>query len=577
MGYKAKDLVVGVTYYNNRICSVEKCCNSLENSLDEYRKLLVESNKNAILEGKTSETLSAYIESVKKINGIIKSLGTEYKKTICDFLGDIDTADDLLYDSSFTGRKYFTDDEFARTDRIVSHQPFSLENFGNWIIQGVLECYWRYSKDNVSRLASRVNNLDEKTARKLNAIKKNVRRVDSSYKFKLKTLKEAFDTVESILKTMNEIVNPDLSYFNIEKIKELDKSINSLVLLSVLIEKHDLVTDDSIIAFARDADEAIEYFSAIDGVFANYMEKHSDMFTVNKYTTIKNEMLDTFNQYSSDYVFSKQKYEEYKKQFDEYIDAIKKYGDEWTKHVDGDASMLDSFIKGLGKGADGIKNFEKYAADYVDVLYQLFFSMEESKLALQSFKANCDMSDKTVKAAFEHLESLYNKELIAFIEEIQEQIINDEWSTVKNLLNKGPLIVIGYAINGIGTYWENHNIDDQMDAISLYSWVNESGKAYENAIRKLSEANKTDANYNELISNLRYCFDIAKKAKLSMLKCMIEGASDWEKDYYKYCYNQVNTASMNDESSLLIMSKEEYKSYGNNNNPLDSLQDAVMI
>lgn len=573
MSYDAGELVVGVTYYNNRIDSMNKCCKEMDKNIELYRKLLKASRNDAIIAGETAEVLDAFITQVNKLNGIMSNLAGDYEKLVIGFLSDIDIADDLLYDSSFKGRKYFTDTEFKRADRVLSHQPFSLKEFFNWAWQGIFEIYWRNCKENTGVLVNRVENLDKKTARKLNAIKKNVRSTDRRYSKKFEYLDNHIITIETALKKINEIVEPTCANFDIDHVKELKSIIREIQKQNDIIKNGDFTPDEAIIEFAKNTDIAIKYFSSIDKVFKNFINDEKDLIVINKYTEIKNEMVESFNRYSQDYVASSEDFEKYKNNVDEYIDAIKKYGDGWKKYVDGDCTFLNRFLNGIG----GIKKFEKFAENYREILYQLLFSMDESKKALSAFEKNCDLSDKNVKKALEHLKSLYNKELFAFLDDVVEQIVSDEWTTIKDLLKKGNIVtkVIGYAIDGIEYKRNSLGVNDKMDAIALYSWVVESEKAYENAIYALNNADKTSKKYLELVQNSRYCFDIAKNAKLAMLKKIIDSSKDWEKDYYQYCYNQLRNASMSDSSRLNIMSKETYRTYGNNTNPIDSILEPI--
>ena len=88
---------------------------------------------------------------------------------------------------------------------------------------------------------------------------------------------------------------------------------------------------------------------------------------------------------------------------------------------------------------------------------------------MSAFEKNCDLSDKNVKKALEHLKSLYNKELFAFLDDVVEQIVSDEWTTIKDLLKKGNIVtkVIGYAIDGIEYKRNSLGVNDKMDAIAL--------------------------------------------------------------------------------------------------------------
>lgn len=70
--YTSDNLIVGVTYYTNRINSVKKCCSDYEKIFDAYIKYLNEIKDTAIVSGETAKALAEFIKQVESLKGDIE-------------------------------------------------------------------------------------------------------------------------------------------------------------------------------------------------------------------------------------------------------------------------------------------------------------------------------------------------------------------------------------------------------------------------------------------------------------------------------------------------------------------------
>ena len=77
--YTSDNLIVGVTYYTNRINSVKKCCSDYEKIFDAYIKYLNEIKDTAIVSGETAKALAEFIKQVESLKGDIEEIGKRLK------------------------------------------------------------------------------------------------------------------------------------------------------------------------------------------------------------------------------------------------------------------------------------------------------------------------------------------------------------------------------------------------------------------------------------------------------------------------------------------------------------------
>lgn len=570
--YTADQLVVGVTYYQNRCNSVVKCCNEYELIMDNYIKQLKDLKEDGISSGQTADVFSEFIIEVEKARNIIKDIGLDYSKKVNSFLNDIDIADDKLFKNK--GRKILTKKEFDNA-RAVAKVEFSLETLfnGTWL----MNLFWTGSvaqelKDESSKMMKRVQELNEYSRNEISKIEANCRKVDTKYSRQLCNINKELRNYNQIIKKISEIVSPEKNNFNKKNIADLKKYIKKAEKFRKEVVKDpecNSISDDDVKYFS---DNVINYFGkSTDAILGICQDSMGNLFLTDfeKYRTTVNEAKEYFNSYSKDYTRSKKKFDEAKKRVDELFDLYKKYGDNWKEYCPNkeNAELFDKIIKKFG-GAS--KKIDKYK----DIWYQLFFDMSESKEVLDRYKANCDMSNENVRKAIERLEQLYDKNIDAYLMESFEEYRRSvekmgEQAAVDAVVDflKDKNLIFGMMCEKIFEH-----AFAEIPAVAEYEWVESTSKTLNNAVTKLKNLSPSSEEYLDAIKAVREAFDAAKKAQIKFFKKMLSNAKiETDKNYYQYCIDTINSASLDDMTSLDIMYKTQFNNQ--NYNPLTDLTD----
>jgi hypothetical protein len=173
-----------------------------------------------------------------------------------------------------------------------------------------------------------------------------------------------------------------------------------------------------------------------------------------------------------------------------------------------------------------------------------------------------------MKSCVEEIEKLYKKEVNAWLKEAGIRIASDVLDVgISAFENEIPVLnVIGKIRDGIDKFGEITGSGDRaksmLNALIYQDIYYSSKSAYENALDNVKSADPDDENYNQLINDLKNCFDFCKKNLVNLLNEMANSTQGSKKAYYQYCMTVASKASLNDTKKLEIMSYNDYISYG---------------
>lgn len=530
--------------------NVKKACEQADKYFNDYYSALKNIKTYGLMEGKTAEAFSNYISKVELILNKAAPIGEQYYILIKSFLTDIDSADNFLYKGK--GIKKLRDSDFEDAQNAVLHNnDFSIEII-NWIVSKICQFISINQFTNAMNLTENAKKqLKEKTGNELNLIKSAVRTTDKSYANKFALLYDSISAYKSMIDILFDLVDPVKkdNFFSTAYDAEYGNFSEIISSNADLMKNNFYVTDSSVYDFSKTNGK--DYFDNIDAILKQfYDEQKAKKIITSKseqYYLLKNALKEELNKFSKDYSESRSTTEAYKKNFDNILNTISEFGDQWDKHIaipDEQKEAMNSLLNLIG----GAKKISSLADDVIDSLYQLFFSMAESKKMLNAFLSNYDNSDPTVNAAITQLKDLYNKKSYAIANEITEKIINREKNAIKGLC---PSKYISSILSAIDFKQNADNVKERRNAVEYYDFVKASQQAYINSINKLKGIGKNNPNYKQYVYNAKVCFQIAKNAKLKMLKYMIASSKDKsKKEYYQYCYNQLKHADMSDDFEI---------------------------
>lgn len=569
--YSASNLIVGVTYYQNRAKAATMCCNDYEQLLCLYRFYIRCIHGHGIKAGAAADALADFIEQVDRMADVISKIGRDYSRKIRNFLEDIDTADDVLFKNE--GRKKLTDEEFNNA-MSAAQIDLSWDTFGTWLLEkafGFAKDKLDYSEEidaQKGEMYKLVKELNDVSKGELQEIKGNVRAVDNRYRIQLLNVYKELRNYAALLNKLIWIVAPKENNFTNENIADLSKAIDQAEKFHQKVVRdpnYNEVSDNDVKYFCDNVEDYFEYSTMSIKFLCENSLGNLFLTEFEAYRATVNAAKEYFNSYSKDYVQSKEAFDSVKSDFDEMLKLYNQYGSKFAEHFPdkGKAEMFNQLVARVSELSDDVEK-------YIDIWYQMFFDMSESKKVLERFKANCDMNNENVAKALERIEDLYDKKLDAYLDETFEELkLNFESGLKENAvsvivegLKKKNKIIGGLVDITVGQAFK------EVDAIALYDWVETTDTSFENAARKLKATNPDSPDYAVNVKTVREAFEAAKQARLNFFKEMGNSYADGtdKKAYCEYAYSVIEDASLNEWEKLNILSYSDY--IGTNYNPL---------
>lgn len=307
--YTSDNLIVGVTYYTNRINSVKKCCSDYEKIFDAYIKYLNEIKDTAIVSGETAKALAEFIKQVESLKGDIEEIGKRYAKNIESFLKDIDTADDKLFKNK--GRKILTEKEFNNAVAVAKIE-FSISRFFKSIffVDLIFKKTSEELSDKESKMAQRVKDLNQYTRKELGKIQTNCKIVDAKYNRRLRNIYKELYYYKTVINKITDILAIEGNSITSENVANLRKYIEYIKKFkkSVKLDPEcSIIADEDVKMFADNIDNYFE--KSVDQILGIRDSAISAMLLTDfeKYRTTLNNARDYFNKFSKEYVQSKEK------------------------------------------------------------------------------------------------------------------------------------------------------------------------------------------------------------------------------------------------------------------------------
>lgn len=565
-------LTVDVAELKTCAANIKSMCRGLDGVMASLIKYLQAASKTGLQDGQAADDFSSFVSEISRLNGRLDEIGKSTASVITNFLGAIDDADDLLFKNK--GYKSLTDEEFRACYAVtkVANETF-LNGFSlRGTISALFNSFFYFIckladyevtvGNSESALRKKFEKLEERTAEKLTTIMAGVKSADRTYRQELTQQLEHLKVYEQTLTQVENILLSDDGTINSADLIKLSELIG---VEKKLAKKDYTVSDETVIAFA-DNDNVQGYFDSSTKVIGSICEASlGNLFTTefDEYRATVNAAVKYFNTYSSQYTESHAKYEKYKGEFDQLLELYQKYGENFADYYNGDKAKVEMFNKLVKKTS----KISKKADDYVDIWFQLFCDMSESREAFARFKANYDLNDPTVCGALDRVEALYNGEVDAYVYDTLEHISQE----VKNAAVKegAKAVTEAYANlisggSGMKTIMSNavSNILDkafaEAPAVAQYDWVVTTDNAFDNAVADLKAATPGTASYDTLVKAVRESFDCAKEARIKFFTTMVKNSSGQEKRFYELNLESVKTMSLLDTSRHLAIYPEEF-------------------
>lgn len=582
MGVEA-NLKVNVEELNTCALGIKTACEKLDGVIAVLNQELQAANEIGLESGQSAEAFSMFVKKISQLNGKLLEAGSSFKSTITEFLDEIDDADDLMFKNK--GYKPFTDEEFRACFAVVENTTVpsldgnSLRGFISKLLDKLIKLIWNAADMDVtvgndeSILRSKVNNLKEKTVAKITTIMAGVRLADRMYRQKLESQKDVLNIYKKILSHVDNIVSSNDGIIQMSELTAISSFWDQYCLL---VNDPEIVTDEDVKFFA---DNIKGYFNSSSDIIISICDASIGQIVTSdfdRYRATVNAARDYFNSYSIDYVQSQEQYRKYKDAFDKILSLYNKYGSKWTDYYNGDKESVEIFNKLVRKTGEVSKKSE----DYVNIWFQLFCDMSESKNAFQRFKNNCDLNNESVQKALERVEALYNNEVDAYISDTLGKIAQEAKKTM--IENGAEAVTKAYAkiapnggIEKIMTKIASEVVSkafEEAPAVAMYDYILATQNAFDNAIADLKTAAPDSPQYDVLVLTVKESFDAAKNARIDFFTTMSKGASTDQKALYDLNIKSLRAMSLKDVVSHEGVHPSEY--YGENSSIFGYIMDA---
>lgn len=386
-------------------------------------------------------------------------------------------------------------------------------------------------------------------------------------------LSASFDEMRSILNEVNEItVSGEVSEKQVQKFASLREAISYFSQYSSIFS--DFINDIG----GWDAAKIVAYnlFDLADarirGMFTkedyekatiklNMMSMLEEMWNVPQFSdSAEKEFLDQF----------KSKLSEYKEECGDLYDWLLEQRVDGKKLFDGrtkEARQFKEFLNSIGDA----QKILKYGGEGVELIYRMFTDYSRCANMLESFTNNYEEGTQMYECAKE-IQDLYNKKAKAWIKEIYNKAVDTGLKAgaaalVKEIPVVAVLSGIREAIGTIGDFTgEGQKSKAMLDALNYYNIYTESQNAYQNALKKVQNADPNSEGYSALLSDLKNCFEMTKKSMEKAFHAMAEASTGTKKSYYQYCERQAKSAMMAGNTEVVkdglnIMSYDKYLEY----------------
>lgn len=611
----SENLVVKDSEFETVGKNIKKFSTNFEAMIREYYKALVSLSENEITSGKTHDALVVYIGYVQRLLGKTESFGSRFQSLTTSYIKKIDNADRYLYEKGGHVARDFTEEERKKLEDLTEDN----DSWWSRMWDGVGDFFLNmFGKKDVTDPRADIEDCHRALLDLNNATKKTIKdiwdavyRVESKYGMSisggvgnddyytsnLAACSLFFYSLETAFYEMADIIDPNGKPFTVESI---ENSLNNL------FDDIDKYYEHVISIINSDADITIEiiedfvnnwastYFNKINGVITEFLgdiggKEYAMMIIFNMFGIsedqlltgdsakhyIKIELMSLLDEMAESYVYDESDEKQIVSKFKEYIDLLKKYGDDWYNakdekghklFVDGrtrEGKAFKKFIDGLG----GASEILKYGDDVIEVLAKYFTDYTKNSEILDAFLENASANDDMAECAKEIAE-LYNKELNGIIKEALNKIDEIGLEALKDLLAESlpPAMVIKTIEKVIDVTGEITGLGEQYqsmyDALIYNDMYYSAAAAYDAALEKVKEAIKNGINsgeeYDKLIENLKYNFNLTKNIAVKMFKKMALASTGTKRSYYEYCAYLASEASMADQGKLELPSYEEY-------------------
>jgi len=595
-----------------------------------YAECLNRLTKNGVQSGKVHNELLIYTSYVEKVPEMIDAISKKIKACFPAYLDDMNAAQKfegeyILYEENYTGTRDYTEEGFLQMQKdcdSIDSDANVFENIGDWwedLIYGLLgfvgKAFNWWDARQTRYYLMEVNDIAKK---QLNDIKDNLHAAQAHYLLSAMSIHDCIVDLKQYISILNEINGCDVGNFSMTTFAlKLSKIYNEIydTLDEVYVDEgiswkaveKFIKTDDVEEFFDRYSVEVKEFLADLSSM--DMKDKEFWLMTISQLFDVAiremmgwvrklfgddydyetylydNEMMALFDQMAKTTTFEDSEYKDILKDYQEFMELIKKYGDKWEEYLTGIRDekgklLLDKrtknykYFKEFFQQFENAENIIKYGTDMVEIMAALTADYEKNLEILNTVIDDCDPNSEMAKS-LARIRLRYENSWENCASILKEKV--NEWGDdfVKEVLklkqlNKSKIFkftnvfkVVGWVELAIDVVNETTGLGEESQAkLQLltmgYEQIWSAEEAYANALAEVKECDPNSEEYQQCLKDFATSFEYYRLTLKRLYDKMALASSGDKQDYYRYCAEKFEQLNLENYEHFDVKTYEEY-------------------
>ena len=581
---------------------------------EAYLQTLQDIETNSFASGSVHNSLILFRTELARIKDYPDELAASLKKAVQTYLDELDAAQikdgtRILYGKDFPGYRDYSPSYFNELMKSAESADYNTGVF-NSIMDGLEDLVYGFKKffgkynnskqKDIKNTQKAMLQYNDVTRRQLRDIQRRVGYAEEKSASRIRLIQDFTDALQEYIYEFDQIMAKfayDPMNFNVLNVSFTDKYMQLLRAFNRVVQI-DEITDSDMEAFIN-SDQAETYLygqvriiydfignlSKMDMqsldfwkivIFQMFDVAEGQIATFGNYSkmVMKKELLDMMNSLADCYTYDGSDEQELLEETKEFLKYYKKYGKNVYKYLNthrmkNGKLLLDGRTKeairfrGFLESLENAGKILEYGDQAIDVLSTLFIDYNRNLEFLESFEKNIQL-DGDMKECFDEIKKTYQHDLNQKLEDIMQVIVKNGVQALYTISVGEVVAVVKKTIGIIGeATGESAKTEAQLELMTYgYDIVGKSEAAFNEAVRKLKEADKNSEDYPALVADVKNCFAIYKSSLCRMFEKMAAATDGDQRDYYYYCSSQVASFSLKDFDKNEFLTYEEYLKEG---------------
>ena len=594
-----------------------------------YIECLKELTTIGVQSGKVHDELLIYTSCVEKVPEIIEDISQKIKAFIPAYLDDMNKAQKfegeyILYDENYTGTRDYTEESFRimeiDCDNTSSDDNIfdKINDWGEDLIAGAFKFVGKtFNLWDAKQTRFLVMEINDITKSQLKDIKENLHAAQAYYLVNAMSIHDSVVMLKKYISILDEISGYDVGSFSMASFAlKLSKLYNDIqdTLDEVYVDEgiswkavEKFIKTDNVEEFFNKYSMEVKGFLA-DLSSMDMKDKEFWLMTISQLFDIAikemmgwarklfgddydyetylydNEMMALFDQMAKTTTFEDSEYKDILKDYQEFMELIKKYGDKWEEYLTGIRDekgklLLDKrtknykYFKEFFQQFENAENIIKYGTDIVEVMAALTADYEKNLEILNTVIEDCDPSSEMAKSlariklryenSWENCASILKEKVNEWGDDLVKELLKSKQLESKLFKFTNVFKVVGWVELAIDVVNETTGLGEESQAkLQLlamgYEQIWSAEEAYANALAEVKECDPNSEEYQQCLKDFATSFEYYRLTLKRLYDKMALASSGDKQDYYRYCAEKFEQLNLENYEHFDVKTYEEY-------------------